>query len=182
MIKKSKQRTSFENNNQIPIRILYKKVGQTPEVKIINLYKLKKFIVKKDLDIIPYEKQFIVCHSNKSKVYMRPNIYLPLHRVLGDLIVVGIDRKEREFKGLSQEDIIWYSKDLINKSPKNTTEHISKKKNNTFNNLYERGFEDSSNFPYNNFEKTLLGVLINLELVLASTLKNNGNKGDDNNE
>ena len=42
MIKKSKQRTSFENNNQIPIRILYKKVGQTPEVRIINLYKLKK--------------------------------------------------------------------------------------------------------------------------------------------
>ena len=39
---------------------------------------------------------------------------------------------------------------------------------------YERGFEDNRYYKSNNFEKTLISVLVNLELVLASILKGNG--------
>lgn len=52
---KNKNFTTFPTEKE-PIRVLYKKVGQAPEVKIINdIFKLKKFIVMKDLSIIPYE-------------------------------------------------------------------------------------------------------------------------------
>lgn len=102
-----------KTQNTNSIRVLYKKVGQTPKVKIINnIYKLKKAIIQKKLDIVPYEKLFIICHSNKSKLPMRPNIFLPLRRIIGDLVVVNIDKKSREFQSISQEDIIWFSKDL----------------------------------------------------------------------
>lgn len=162
-------------NNTNPLRVLYKKVGQTPEIKIIsNVYKLKKAIIQKNLDIIPYEKLFIICHNRKTNSNMLPNIFLPFNRILGNFIVVRIDRKEREFKSLSQEDIIWYSQDLINKAPRNTV-RVAKYPN-TINvrDIYEKGAENSQYNKNLNFEKTLIGVLINIELLLATILKNNG--------
>ena len=161
--------------NTNSIRVLYKKVGQVPEVKIINnLFKLKKTIIKNNLDIIPYETVYIICHNKNLMKYMKPNIFLPLKRISGDFILIDIDKKKREFKSLSQEDIIWYTKDLINKSPINTNRFIHSYKNIKSSNIYERNFEnDRYNKPIT-FEKTLISVLINLELVLVSILKNNG--------
>ena len=105
---------------------------------------------------------------------MFPNIFLPFNRILGDFIVVGIDKKERTFKSISQEDIIWYSKDLINKSPLNKTKNSTSKKSTNITDVYERGFEDYRYYKPNNFEKTLISVLIDLELLLSKVLKNNG--------
>ena len=174
-VKKLKQIPSIISNTKVPIRVLYKKVGQIPEVKIISdVYKLKKAIVQRNLDIISYEKLFIVCHNKKTNSHMPPNIFLPFNRVVGDFIVVDIDRKKREFKSLSQEDIIWYSEDLINKAPPNTTMISRDKKLTKVTDAYERGFEDNRYYKANNFEKTLISVLVNLELVLASILKGNG--------
>lgn len=168
--------------NTNSIRVLYKKVGQVPEVKIINnLFKLKKAIIKNNLDIIPYETVYIICYNKKLMGYMKPNIFLPLKRIAGDFILIDIDKKKREFKGLSQEDIIWYTKDLINKSPITTSKNINTSKINNIKDIYERGFEDNRNTKSNNFEITLLNALTNLELVLASILKNNKN-GDLKNE
>lgn len=111
--------------NTNSIRVLYKKVGQEPEVKIIkNILKLKKSIIQKNLAIIPYETIYIICHNKKLMKYMKPNIFLPLKRLAGDFILVDIDRKKREFKSLSQEDVIWYTKDLINKSPITTYSNL----------------------------------------------------------
>ena len=173
--KVKKQKSSIKSSSKIPIRVLYKKVGQAPEVKIISdVYKLKKAIIQRNLDIIPYEKLFIICHNKKTNSNMFPNIFLPFNRILGDFIVVGIDKKEREFKSISQEDIIWYSKDLINKSPVNRTKNSSKKKSTNITDIYERGFEDYRYYKPNNFEKTLISVLIDLELLLSKVLKNNG--------
>ena len=57
--------TKAKNTNSI--RVLYKKSGQVPAVKIINnVFKLKKAIVKNNLDIIPYETVYIIC-TNKKK-------------------------------------------------------------------------------------------------------------------
>lgn len=176
MRKKAKKITKTfpaKYSTRIPIRVLYKKVGQTPEVKIINdVYTLKKAIVQRKLDIISYEKLFIICNNRKTSFYMLPNIFLPLNRISGDLIVVKIDQKEREFKSLSQEDIISYSQDLINKSPP-TKAAISKKRI-KITDIYERDFEDGRFDKSINFEKTLINVLINLQLVLTTILKNNG--------
>ena len=168
--------------NTNSIRVLYKKVGQIPEVKIINnIYKLKKSIIKSNLDIIPYETVYIICNNKKLMKYMKPNIFLPLKRIAGDFILIDIDKKKREFKSLSQEDIIWYTKDLINKSPITTSKNINIPKINNIQDIYETGFEDNRNTKSNNFETTLLRAITNLELVLASILKNNKN-GDLKNE
>ena len=168
--------------NTNSIRVLYKKVGQVPEVKIINnVYKLKKSIIENNLDIIPYETVYIICHNKKLMKYMKPNIFLPLKRIAGNFILIDIDKNKREFKSLSQEDIIWYTKDLINKSPITTSKNINTSKITNIKDIYERGVEDNRKTKSNNFEMTLLNILTNLELVLANILKNNKN-GDIKNE
>lgn len=161
--------------NRNSIRVIFKKVGQAPNVKIIdNILTLKKAIIKKQLTIIPYENLYIICNNKKRMEIMRTNIVSTFKSIKGDLILIDIDKKKREFKSISQEDIIWYSQDLINKSPNNVPKHSIKKHNKKkITEFYERGFED--NITSVNFEKTLINVLINIELVLASLLKNNKN-------
>lgn len=111
-------------NNQNSIRVLYKKSGQPPEVRIINnVQNLKKAIIIQNLNIIPYEDLFIICKYAKPVLNTSINVFLPLTGICGNLIVVRIDKNKREFKGLSQEDIIWYSQDLINKSSFNNIQN-----------------------------------------------------------
>lgn len=168
-----------ETQNTSPLRVLYKKVGQTPEVKIIkNIYKLKKAIIQKNLDIVPYEKLFIICHNNSSKLPMRPNIFLPLRRIIGDLIIVNIDKKNREFQSISQEDVIWFSKDLASKSAK-VMKIPPQPQTHYFPFNYERNIESNKYTSSLTFEKILISVLINLELVLTTILKNNGDDKND---
>ena len=172
-----KRKTNITPIPKIPIRVLYKKVGQVPEVKIINnVSKLKKSIIKNNLDIIPYETVYIICYNKKSMEYMKPNIFLSLKRIAGDFILIDIDKKKHEFKSLTQENIIWYTKDLINKAPINTLKKVNIPKINNIQDIYERGFEDDRNTKSNKFENTLINVLNNLELVLAMILKNINSK------
>jgi len=172
-----KRKTNITPIPKIPIRVLYKKVGQVPEVKIINnVSKLKKSIIKNNLDIIPYETVYIICYNKKSMEYMKSNIFLSLKRIAGDFILIDIDKKKHEFKSLTQENIIWYTKDLINKAPINTFKKVNIPKINNIQDIYERGFEDHRNAKSNNFENTLINVLNNLELVLAMILKNINSK------
>lgn len=165
--------TKAKNTNSI--RVLYKKSSQIPEVRIIdNVYKLKKAIIKRNLDIIPYKNLYIICNNKNLRETMPYNIILSFKNIKGDLILVDIDKTKREFKSLSQEDIIWYSQDLINKSPPNTSPTSVKKYNiKNFPEFYERNFEPNINS--NSFEKTLIKVLSNIELILTSILKNNKN-------
>ena len=118
-----KQTAKYENEiitkakNNAPIRILYKKPNQLPEVKIIsNVFKLKKAIVKRNLDIIPYETLYIICNTKKFTSNLKQNIILTFYSIYGDLILVDIDKSKREFKSLSEDNIIWYLQDLVNKS------------------------------------------------------------------
>lgn len=167
-------------NNTSSIRVLYKETGQVPQVKIIsNIYKLKKAIAKKNLDIIPYETAFIICTNRKKQdKTKKPNIVLDFYSIIGDLILVDIDKKKREFKSLSQENIIWYTQDLINKTTNNTT-NFNIKYTNKFNDykikeFYGRNLEESSKSF--NFEKSLIDVLVNIQLSLFSILKGEGKK------
>ena len=175
MKKKVKQPMHTFSNSKTPIRVLYKKVGQPPKIKIINdVQRLKKYIVKNNLDIIPYRTTYIICHNKKSMEYMRPNIYLPLKKIAGDFIVANINKNKHDIKSLSQEEIIFYTKDLVNKEPVYTPKKIHLQKPTNITDIYERGYEDIRNTNSTNFEKTLIDLLINLELVLAKILENNG--------
>lgn len=194
MKRKVKTRTKAKNNtlppspipnfkDKDPIRVLYKKVGQAPKVKIIsNVTKLKYAIVKQNLKIIPYENLYIICKNPKLVQNMRTNIVLTFCSIYGDFILIDIDRKKREFKSLKQEDLVWFTTDLINKSPISNlvdTKHTTTKKQPE---AFERDFDntkymDSINFlKSTQFEHTLINVLVNLELVLTNILKNNDTK------
>ena len=117
------------SNDNVPIRVLYKKVGQVPKVKIIcNVTKLKQAIIRQNLKIIPYENLYIICKNPKQIQDMRTNIVLTFCSIYGDFILIDIDRKKRKFKSLEQEDITWFTTDLINKCPINNKIDINSKK------------------------------------------------------
>lgn len=178
MRKKKYSKTLIDKaKNNTPIRVLYKKTGQPPETKIIdNVFKLKKAIIKKNLAIIPYENLYIICNNIKFIQNEKANIIITFSSIYGDLILVDIDKKSREFKGLSQENIIWYSQDLLNKTC-NTTTSNTKNNNKDFSKVYERDAEREENKKLNvtDFEKALITVLINIEMTL-STLLGKGDK------
>lgn len=184
MFKKKKEKILAQNikvklQHNFPIRVLFKKTNMIPEVKIISSVKqLKKAIVKRKLDIIPYENVFIICFNQKLTNNTIPNIVLPLKSIYGDLIIVKIDKKQREFTGLSQEDIMWYSQDLINKSAlNNKMQEVNKQSVKKFKEYYERTFKNDNNNSFN-FEQALINELTNIGLILANISK----KGDTKNE
>lgn len=111
---------AIKANNTAPIRVLYKKVGQLPKIMVLdNVFKLKRFIIKRNLDIIPYQTVYIICNKKDLMKNMTPNIVFSFKSIKGDFILVNIDADKREFKSLSAEDITWYASDLINKNFKN---------------------------------------------------------------
>lgn len=162
------------------IRVLYKKTNKPPEVKIINnVSKLKKAIIKKNLIIIPYESTFIICNDIDFIKNINPNIVLSLRSIYGDMLLINIDRDNRKFKSLSQDDIIWYTEDLINKSYNNNSNSLNNIKA-SFNVPYKQLYKDNErDFESTNeqisFQKTLLSVLTEIELVLAEFLKKKRN-------
>ena len=166
------------NNNSI--RVLYKKTDKLPEVKIINnVSKLKKAIIKKNLIIIPYESTFIICNDIDFIKNIKPNIVLSLRSIYGDMLLINIDKDNRKFKSLSQDDIIWYTEDLINKSYNNNSNNLNNIKA-SFNVPYKQLYKDNErDFESTNeqisFQKTLLSVLTEIELVLANFLKKKRN-------
>ena len=146
-------------------QVLYKEVGKNPEVRIINnIQKLKKEIINKNLIIIPYESAFIICNNQELMKDMPLNIALVLGSVSGDFILVNIDKKEREFKSLSQDDIIWYYQSLNNNSFNNSSQSMPISFQKTFN----KKFFENKNGDY---EKTLISILSNIEIILSKFLK-----------
>ncbi len=177
-----KKRYSFiqaKARNRNAIRVLYKKVGQLPEVKIINnVYRLKKTIVNKNLEIVPYQNVYIICHNKKHMKTMNKNIILDFSHVAGDFLVVEIDRKKREFQSISQENIIWFTEDLMNKTPiaKDTKSKIDMK---SFSNYVSNDIRKISNAQNNNsFGNDLINVLNEIQLTLSCLVTNNKKGGN----
>lgn len=157
-------------NNKKKLRVLYKQVGKNPQIKIINdLSKLKKMIVQNNFEIIPYEDMFIICNNKQLSKCMPINVVFSFSHISGSLILVKIDKIKREFKSLSQEDIIWYAKDLINKSygtNKSKNIQINKKK---YTENHERTFENDNKAV--SFDRAVVNILINIEHALIALLK-----------
>ena len=103
--------------NKNKIRVLYKPTGKNPRVRIIpNVQILKRAIVMRKLDIIPYQNVFLICNSQENMKNSKINVVFDFFHISGDLLVVQIDRERREFESLSQEDIVWFTSDLIYRS------------------------------------------------------------------
>ena len=148
-------------NNRNPIRVLYKKSGTLPQVKIIDdVSRLKKFIINRKLSIIPYQDVFVICNNQELLKNVKPNVVFTFSHISGDFILVKIDKIKREFKGLSQEEALFYSIDLANKSYRNIVTKNNKKK--------EEYIFKSDN---NNFESTMMSSIANIELALLALLK-----------
>lgn len=159
-------------NNTKPIRVLYKKVGLTPEVRIIpNVYKLKKAIIKRKLEIIPFQNVYIICHNKTKRKNMPINILLDFSNISGDFIVVQIDCNLREFKSMSGENIIWYTQALNRRSfnvRTNSQSYIGSKYNES--NSKQTTIEPKVK---NTFENKLVDVLSNINLTLSYLVGNN---------
>ncbi len=159
-------------NNTKPIRVLYKKVGLSPEVRIIpNVYKLKKAIIKQKLEIIPFQNVYIICHNKAKRKNMPINILLDFSNISGDFIVVQIDCNLREFKSISQENIIWYTQ-ALNRKSFHTKMHNQSYIGSKYNELNSKqpAIEPKSNIS---FENKLVDVLSNINLTLSYLVGNN---------
>ena len=165
-----------------PLRVLYQKPGQTPEVKIIpDLSRFKKAIIERNLDIVPYKDHFIVCSSKDKRKQMPPHIVFDYRNIAGDLILVKIDKKDREFKSISQEDILWFEEDLIDKSyPANVELDLPSQKD--YSDYPAKELDGTSSKSTKAiFERSLINTLIHIELLLTNLTKNK-TEGDDEDE
>ena len=190
---KTKGKLLLEKSKNIALlRVIYKKPGQEPEIKIItNLFKLKKAIVEYDLEIILFQNVYIICHNKEQRKDMKLNIILDFCSIAGDIIVVQIDRRTREFKSLSQENIIWFTEVLNRRSPENI--YNSTTYSQTYNNTYNKNIcttlgvtnytmqnNNSKKDNNNNFQEKLLDALTNINLTLTYLVMNNKEWGGKN--
>ncbi len=193
-LKNSKQKNKQNNTkllekakNKNKLRVIYKAPGKDPEVRIIpNVFILKKAVINRQLEIIPYQNVFIIFNKQKEMQKEPINIILDMCNIKGDLIIVQIDKKKREFESLNQENIIWFTEDLINKSPiKNNVININdwKAQNQNEKQLTKKQIKDYYSKELTlfdaeekavnsvSFEQSLINVLTSIELTLASLLE-----------
>ena len=176
--KKAKDKKIYEQyikqkaNNTKPIRVLYKKVGLTPEVRVIsNVYKLKKAIVQRNLEIIPFQNVYIICHNKVQRKNMPINILLDFSNISGDFIVVQIERNLREFKSMSGENIIWYTQ-ALNRRSFDIRTHNQSYIESKYNELNSKQLAIGPKVK-SIFENKLVDVLSNINLTLSYLVGNN---------
>ena len=156
------------------LRVLFKSPNQEPEVKIIdNLFRLKKAIVEYDLEIIAFQNVYIICHNKDQRKDMQLNIILDFCSIAGDIIVVQIDRHTREFKSLSQENIVWFTEVLNRRCPNNLDTNIYYAQNYYKSNNHNRASINFKIQQSNNFEEKLLDTLSNINSTLTYLITNN---------
>lgn len=181
MSNKTEKLLEQKAKNKNSIRVLYKQVGKNPRVRILpNIQILKQAIITRELDLIPYQDVFIVCNNQNYMKNIPINIVFDFFHISGDVLVIQINKEKREFESLSQEDIQWFTGDLIYRSfnmkvPKSK----QRPKSNIFNiedympKKQKEFVEDSSC----DFETALIKTLTNIELTLASSLLKKNKKG-----
>ena len=179
--KKEKQLLEKARNVGL-LRVIYKKPNQEPEVKIIdNLFRLKKAIVEYDLEILPFQNVYIICHNKEQRKGMEQNILLDFCSIAGDIILVQIDKRTREFKSLTQENILWFTEVLNRRSPNNIVKNVpytqATQTAQTFLKNYNHNLA-STNLKIQqniNFEEKLLDALSNINLTLSYLVANKKN-------
>lgn len=95
------------------LRVLYKKVGENPVVKIINAsLEAKQELVGGLIEVIPYEDVLIICNEEGKILNMPPNVVFDYDYIAGDFFVIGDDYEHGDFKSLTKDEIEYYKNDL----------------------------------------------------------------------
>ncbi len=95
------------------MRVLYKKVGENPVVKIINAsLEAKQELVGGLIEVVPYEDVLIICNEEGKILNMSPNVVFDYDYIAGDFFVIGDDYEHGDFKSLTKDEIEYYKKDL----------------------------------------------------------------------
>ncbi len=99
------------------LRVLYKKVGENPVVKIINAsLEAKQELVGGLIEVIPYEDVLIICNEEGKILNMPPNVVFDYDYIAGDFFVIGDDYEHGDFKSLTKDEIEYYKNDLAKRA------------------------------------------------------------------
>lgn len=107
------------------------------------------------------------------------NVVFDFFHISGDLLVLQIDKENREFESLSQEDILWFTDNLNYRSFNMKVPKAKKKPNSNLINIEEylpKKQKEIVETSSCNFETALIKTLTNIELTLASSLLKNTKK------
>lgn len=100
------------------LRVLHKKVGYPPKIKIIeDTLESKQKLVDGLIEVIPFIDEsgvLIICNEDGKLMNKSPNILLDDYDyVAGDLLLIGDDYKNSDFKSLTRDEIIRCRDDLM---------------------------------------------------------------------
>lgn len=120
---------TFEPNEH-QIKVLYKRAGKKPIVKVIeNTLEAKQQLVGGLIEVIPYmDNTLLVCNEEGKILNLKPNLCFTYDYIAGDCFVIGDDYKNAGFKSLTDIEIKKAKKDLMSKSFANIEEDKNKEK------------------------------------------------------
>ena len=89
------------------LRVLLKRVGEEPEVLIIeNTLEAKQEIVDGLIEVVPInEKILIICNEEGKLLDLEPNLLFDYDYIAGDCFFVGDDYENGDFRSLTDEEI-----------------------------------------------------------------------------
>lgn len=97
---------NFDEPKKNQIRILLKRVGKKPLVKVINnTLEEKQKLVGGLIEVVDYDKDNLIIANEEGKVDgLKPNLGFDLDYIAGDCFFIGDDYQNASFKSLSLED------------------------------------------------------------------------------
>lgn len=109
---------NFDEPKKNQIRILLKRVGKKPLVKVINnTLEEKQKLVGGLIEVVDYDKDNLIIANEEGKVDgLKPNLGFDLDYIAGDCFFIGDDIENSGFKSLSLEDCERICKEIKNKS------------------------------------------------------------------
>ena len=118
VIKENDEDYKFEKKEK-KLKILLKRFGRDPEVKIIkNTLRAKQLLVGGLIEVIPYEKVLLICNEEGKLLDLPPNLIFDYDYIVGDCFLVGDDYENADFRSLTDEEIKEYTEKLKQKSTK----------------------------------------------------------------
>lgn len=112
----SKEDTFEPNEHQI--KILLKRVGKAPIVKVIeNTLEDKQSLVGGLIEVVPYlDDTLLICNEEGKITNLEPNVAFEYDYIAGDCFVIGDNYENGDFKSLTPEEIDKSKYDLSRRS------------------------------------------------------------------
>ena len=102
------------------ITVLYKKVNEVPRIlKIKNTLEEKQKLVGGLIEVVPYKDSMLIICNEEGKIYnLKANVKFDNDYIAGNIIVVGDDYENADFKSLTNKEIKIAMRDLSKRSIK----------------------------------------------------------------